>query len=177
MGEELLRLADEDARAFTAFMAAWRSTKGMEPGTKRTTLSAAARISLEPPRTILACCRVVAVAGERLAGRSNLNLASDLMCASRAVEAAAHCAAENVLVNLSNLTDRAEAETLRAETRRTVADVERLARATRRTASSGLLRTPEPRSATDGELPGIGSANGSASGAGNGSSLAASHAR
>lgn len=153
MGRELLRLADEDAGAFEAFMAAWRSTKGLEPAEKRAILAAAGRVSMEPPREILAVCRVVAEAGERLAGRSNLNLVSDLLCASRAVEAAAHCAAENVLVNLSNLDDRAEAEEIRVETRRAVMDVERLARATRRAASTGVLRAPQRRGAADDASP------------------------
>jgi formiminotetrahydrofolate cyclodeaminase len=144
-GTEFLRLADEDAEGFEAFMTAWRSTKGMEPADKRAVLSDAGRVSLQPPLAILRLCVTVAQAGEELAGRSNVNLVSDLLCASRAVEAAAHCAVENVLVNLANLTDRAEADELRAETKRLVTEVERLARATRRTASTGTLREPRRR--------------------------------
>ena len=154
MGAELLRLADEDARAFEAFMTAWRSTKGMDATEKRAVLSEAGRASLEPPRAMLRCCVAVAEAGERLAGRSNLNLVSDLLCASRAVEAAAHCAAENVLVNVANLADRAEADALCAETRRVVADVERVARATRRNAITGTLRAPRRLRPERDPLPG-----------------------
>jgi formiminotetrahydrofolate cyclodeaminase len=144
-GADFLRLADQDAAGFEAFMTAWRSTKGMDPAEKRAIVSDAARVSLQPPLAILRLCVTVAQAGERLAGRSNVNLVSDLLCASRAVEAAAHCAAENVLVNLANVTDRAEADELRTETRRLVTEVERLARGTRRTASTGTLREPRRR--------------------------------
>ncbi len=70
---------------------------------------------------------------------------SDLLCASRAIEAAAHCAAENVLVNVANLADRSEADELRAEVKQVVGEVERLARATRRIASTGSLRGPQRR--------------------------------
>jgi formiminotetrahydrofolate cyclodeaminase len=126
----------------------------MEPAQRTEAMSAAASASAEVPRAILGCCVAIAEAGERLAGRSNPNLASDLMCASRAVEAAAHCAAENVLVNLPNFADRAEAETVRAETKRMVADVERLARATRRAIAKGGPRPPERPKAGDIAEPG-----------------------
>ncbi len=153
MGAELLRLADEDARACEAFMTAWRSTKGMDAIEKRAVLSEAGRASLEPPLAMIRCCVAVAEAGERLAGRSNLNPVSDLLCASRAVEAAAHCAAENVLVNVANLADRADADAQRAETRRLVADVERIARATRRSAVTGTLRASRRSQPARGPLP------------------------
>jgi formiminotetrahydrofolate cyclodeaminase len=143
MGLEMLRLADQDAVAFEAFMDAWRRSREMAPDERRVALSAAARASAEAPRLILSCCVVIADACRRLAGRSNRNLDSDLVCASRAVEAAAHCAAENVRVNLSKIADLADAAALREETRRREAGVERDARACRRAIASPRPRGPE----------------------------------
>jgi methenyltetrahydrofolate cyclohydrolase len=144
-GAELLRLADRDAEAFGTFMDTWRRTKDQPADARRDAVSLAARSSAEAPRLMLDCCALIAEACERLAGRSNPNLASDLLCASYAVEAAAHCAAENVFVNLASLADRAEAEALRKEARLVVAAVERDARACRRRVSTGKPRQPERR--------------------------------
>jgi formiminotetrahydrofolate cyclodeaminase len=91
----------------------------------------------------VAACREVASAAERLAGRSNLGLASDLVVASRLVESAAHGALENVLVNLPSLGDEAAAAALEADVRKMARSVTRLARATRAQVARRSLREPE----------------------------------
>ena len=151
LGAELLRLADEDAQAFGAFMEVWKAAGAMAPDERQAAMSAAGRGSAEAPRSILGCCLVIADVAERLAGRNNPRLASDLLCASRAVEAASNCAAENVYVNLPNFADSAEADEWQLETKRMVADVERLARATRRVIARGAYRGTgrRPRGVTD----------------------------
>lgn len=143
IGEELLRLADQDAMAFGAFMATWKGSKELATDQRSAVLADAGRWSAEAPRQMLGCCVVIAEACERLAGRSNPSLASDLVCATRAVEAAAHCAAENVFVNLPNLSDETEQEALRTGAVQMVADTERHARAARRVIAAGGLRAPE----------------------------------
>lgn len=144
-GTELLRLADEDARVYAAFMDAWRESKDLEPLERRRVRSDAARVAVEPPLRMLAECLAVARAAERLAGRSNPNLAPELAAASRTVEAAAYCAAENVYVNLPHVMDRATASDLREEARQMVFKVEREARAVRRTIAKGTPMPPEQR--------------------------------
>jgi len=91
----------------------------------------------------LDACLGVARAAERLAGRSNLALASDLAVASRLAEGAAHGAAANVLVNLPSLGDPAAAAAFEAEAAGTVRQVVRYARATRTVVSRHALREPE----------------------------------
>lgn len=144
-GAELLRLADEDARVYAAFMEAWRTSRDLPLHDRRLARSDAARVAVEPPLRMLAECLAVARAAERLAGRSNPNLAPELAAASRTVEAAAYCAAENVYVNLPHVMDRATASDLREEARQMVFKVEREARAVRRTIAKGTPMPPEQR--------------------------------
>ncbi|MFN8630488.1 MAG: cyclodeaminase/cyclohydrolase family protein [Chloroflexota bacterium] len=96
---------------------------------------------------MVARCAAVADAVEALAGRCNPDLASDLMGASRAVEAAAHCAAENVYVNVDQMEDRVVAEEIRREVRQLVFAVERDVRRCQRVTALGKLRQPERRGA------------------------------
>jgi formiminotetrahydrofolate cyclodeaminase len=99
-----------------------------------------------PLRTVEAC-RGVVTASEALAGRSNLNAASDLAVASRLVEASAHGAAENVLVNLPSLGDEALADEMLGRVETLLAEIEDLAEATRAQVERRELRDPEPDAA------------------------------
>jgi formiminotetrahydrofolate cyclodeaminase len=141
----MVELADRDAAAFAGFMEASglpRSTLE-EIEARKAALAAAAKSAIEPPRQILAACREVASAAERLAGRSNLGLASDLIVASRLVEGAAHGAQENVLVNLPALGDAVAAEVLESDVRKLACSVSRLAGAARAQVARRALREPE----------------------------------
>jgi formiminotetrahydrofolate cyclodeaminase len=84
------------------------------------------------------------VAAEALAGRSNRNAASDLAVASRLAEAAAHGAAENVMVNLPALGDEERADGLRGRVATLLAEVADHAESTRAFVELGELRDPEP---------------------------------
>src|SRR5664280_617967 len=106
-------------------------------------ICAAAVTAAEVPLRTLEACRDVVAASEALAGRSNRNAASDLAVASRLAEAAAHGAAENVLVNLSSLADPDAAEALRGRVAQLLLDVEELAESTRAFVEAGELREPE----------------------------------
>jgi methenyltetrahydrofolate cyclohydrolase len=145
MRDELLRLGDWDNEAFGVFLGVWRDSRGLAPDDRRAAVSPAARAAAEAPRRMVACCVVVADAVEALAGRCNPDLASDLMCASRAVEAAVHCAAENVYVNVAQMEDHVAAEEIRREVRAQVFAVERNVRRCQRVTALGKLRQPERR--------------------------------
>jgi formiminotetrahydrofolate cyclodeaminase len=112
-----------------------------------------------PLRTVEAC-REVVIASEALAGRSNLNAASDLAVASRLVEASAHGAAENVLVNLPSLGDALAADELRGRTETLLAEIEERAEATRAHVELGELRDPEVDAAGEGGVAGARSSAG-----------------
>lgn len=143
--KEMVALADQDAAAFTRFMEASGLPRATpeEAALRKAALRFAALVAIEPPRRIVAACREVASANERLAGRSNLGLASDLIVASRLIEGAAQGAVENVLVNLPWIGDDAAAGALEAEVRMVARSVTRLARATRAHVARRSLRDPE----------------------------------
>ncbi len=141
----LLALADEDSAAYGTFAAAMKlpRTTDDEKVARAAAIRAAARIAAEVPLATLEACRDVVAAAEALAGRSNRNAASDLAVASRLVEAAAHGAAENVLVNLPSLGDPALAETMTGRVGDLLAEVEALAESCRAYVEAGEPREPE----------------------------------
>jgi formiminotetrahydrofolate cyclodeaminase len=141
----MIELADADAAAFAGYMAAagLPRTTPAETAARSAALAKAAHAAIEPPRSILLACVEVAQAAERLAGRSNLGLASDLVVASRLAEGAAHGAVANVLVNLPSLGDEKAAAALAAESDELTKKVTRLARATRAQVARKSLRAPE----------------------------------
>ena len=83
---------------------------------------------------------------DMLAGRSNVNAASDLGVASLLADAAAHGAAANVLVNLPSVGDDAFAAEMSARVERLLADVGSTARRVREVVASGEARASLPTS-------------------------------
>jgi glutamate formiminotransferase/formiminotetrahydrofolate cyclodeaminase len=141
----LLDLADDDANAYAAFAAALklpRETEG-EKAARTAAIRSSARVAAEAPMRTLEACRDVVAGSEALAGRSNLNAASDLAVASRLAEAAAHGAAENVMVNLPSLGDVVLADEMRGRMEALLVEIEELAEATRAHVERGELRDPE----------------------------------
>lgn len=142
---QLLELADADALAYGALAAANRlprATAEEQAGRARATQAAARDATLVPLET-LRICRTVAELVEALAGRSNVNAASDLDVAAHLVEAAAAGAAANVRINLPSLGDAPEA----ARIERQVADLEAAVRrdvAGAHAATMGGPRAAEP---------------------------------
>jgi glutamate formiminotransferase/formiminotetrahydrofolate cyclodeaminase len=145
LAARLLALADEDANAYAAFAAALKLPRetDAEKAARTAAIRASARDAAEVPLRTVEACRAVVVASEALAGRSNLNAASDLAVASRLAEAAAHGAAENVLVNLPALGDESAAEQLRGQVGALLAEIEELAETTRAHVERAALRDPE----------------------------------
>ena len=140
-----LRLADEDAAAYGAFAAALRLPRDSSDrqAARQAAMRAAAREATLVPLEILRLCRTVAEVIEPLAGRSNVNAASDLDVAAHLIGAAAAGAAANVRINLPGIGDPVEAERLG----RLAAELEEGIRrdvAGTHTATGGPDRPPEP---------------------------------
>jgi len=121
-----------------------------EKAARTAAIRAAAVTAAEVPLRTLEACRDVVVASEALAGRSNRNAASDLAVASRLAEAAAHGAAENVMVNLPALGNEDRADELRGRVATLLAEVGDHAESTRAFVELGELRDPEPDPQPDG---------------------------
>lgn len=102
LADELFALADEDARAYAACALALKLPREAfaDKEFRDAQVRATARVAAQVPLRCVERCREVLVLAEALAGRSNMNAASDLRVAALLSEAAGHGAAENVLVNL-----------------------------------------------------------------------------
>lgn len=102
LADELLILADEDARAYAACAIALKLPREAfaDKEYRDRQIRETAQVAAEVPLRCVESCREVLVLAEALAGRSNVNASSDLRVAALLVQAAGHGAAENVLVNL-----------------------------------------------------------------------------
>jgi glutamate formiminotransferase/formiminotetrahydrofolate cyclodeaminase len=140
----LLELADDDARAYGRFAAARKLPRetDAERAARTTALEAAARTASEVPMLCLVACRDVAAAAEALAGRSNVNAASDVLVAALLGEAAAGGAAANVRINLPSVGDDAFASQLTERVDELLHDIARLAGRAREVVASGEPRDP-----------------------------------
>jgi formiminotetrahydrofolate cyclodeaminase len=144
LADRFLTLADRDAEAYAGFAAALKLPKGTdeERATRASALSAAARIASEVPLSSVEACRDLVAAAEQLAGRSNVNAASDLAVATLLGEAAAQGAAANVLVNLPSVADESFAASATSRVDALLAEITSLAASTRAVVSSGEARGP-----------------------------------
>jgi formiminotetrahydrofolate cyclodeaminase len=102
LANQLLDLADEDARAYAACAIALKLPREAfaDKEYRDAQVRATARVAAEVPLRCVERCREVLLLAEALAGRSNVTASSDLRVAALLAEAAGHGAAENVLVNL-----------------------------------------------------------------------------
>jgi methenyltetrahydrofolate cyclohydrolase len=102
LAARFLDIADADAAAFAGFGTAMRLPRSTdaERDTRTHAIREAARAAAGAPLECMEACLDVVRSAEALAGRSNPNLASDLVVASVLAEAAARGAAANVEVNL-----------------------------------------------------------------------------
>ncbi len=124
---ELLTLADDDAKAYDAFIQAMRLPKveEHEREARGRAMSAAAERAAAVPLQTLRAISAVAEAARSLTNHSLLSAASDLDVALRFARAAGLSAAENVEANLPFIDDPETRATLANQTAASVAALER----------------------------------------------------
>ena len=140
-----IELADIDARAYGGYASAMKLPRDTdaEGAARAAALADAAKAStLAPLDTVRLCASVVQVV-ESLAGRSNVNAASDLDVAALLLEASAEGAAANVRINLPSVTDAPFVAQVQDEVGRALADTHRVAAEVRRIVAEGTVREPE----------------------------------
>ena len=142
----LLELADSDARAYAGFAAARKMPKetDAEQQVRDEATRVAARASTEAPLSVVGECAALLEDVVAMAGRSNLNAASDLEVAARLALAAARGAAANVYINLPMVGDEDYAATTTATVEGQLNRIERNAATVSEIVGSGELREPEP---------------------------------
>jgi formiminotetrahydrofolate cyclodeaminase len=143
--ERLMQLADEDARAYAGYAAARkmpRETTGEEEARATATRIAAREASDAPMAVVREASRLLTEVVE-VAGRSNVNAASDLEVAARLAAAAAHGAGANVMINLPMVGDDAYAGTLKVELNKLLREIDRTLARVSQYVARGTLRDPE----------------------------------
>jgi formiminotetrahydrofolate cyclodeaminase len=140
-----LDLADADAAAYGRLATAFKLPRDTEAAvaTRDEIVSAAALGATDVPLEVVRDCRALAVEIEALAGRSNLNAASDLGVAALLVGAAAEGAAANVIVNLPSISDPSAAGEATTEVKEQLDEIQHLVRVIREIVGDGRLREPE----------------------------------
>ncbi len=142
--DRFLTLADRDSDAYAGFAAALKLPKDTDEErlARSAALAAAARVASEVPMACVEACLELVEAADMLAGRSNVNAASDLGVASLLGEAAAQGAAANVLVNLPSVGDDAFAADMSGRVDRLLTEVASTARRIREVVAAGEARAP-----------------------------------
>jgi formiminotetrahydrofolate cyclodeaminase len=145
--DRLLELADEDARAYAGYAAARKMPHGTaeQEETRARATQVAARESTEAP---IAAVREAGRLLEEVlavAGRSNVNAASDLEVAGRLAAAAAHGAGANVMINLPMVGDERYAGDVKVELNKSLREIDRTLARVIQYVARGTLRDPERR--------------------------------
>jgi formiminotetrahydrofolate cyclodeaminase len=145
LASEFLRLADRDAEAYAGYATALKMPRETEAQRAARTLAieAAARAASEAPWECVKTCGDLVNAAEALAGRSNVNAASDVLVAALLGEAAARGAAENVNINLPSTGDEQYNEMMSRQLDEALHDIMAVAARTRETVLSGRVSDPE----------------------------------
>ena len=146
LGAEFLRLADRDAEAYSGYSAALKLPRETEDQqeARKAAVQKAARGAAEAPWACVKACARLAVAAEALAGRSNVNAASDVLVAALLGEAAARGAAENVLINLPSIGDEPYSDAMRNRVDSELHEIAATVARTREIVLSGQSQDPEP---------------------------------
>lgn len=145
--ERLLKLADQDARAYAGYAAARKmphDTTDQEAARAQATRRAARESSDAPMAVVREAARLLEEVVQ-IAGRSNVNAASDLEVAARLAAAAAHGAGANVMINLPMVGDDAYAGTVKVELHQLLRDIDRTLARVSQYVARGTLREPEQR--------------------------------
>ncbi|WP_035792444.1 cyclodeaminase/cyclohydrolase family protein [Kitasatospora mediocidica] len=127
LGATALRLAEEDAAAFTAVTDAYKLPKATdeEKAARSAAIARALVGAAQPPAATIAAARRLVELGEELAPIGNRNVLTDVAAATEAARAAATTARVNVEINLGGIKD----EAVRAELLAATADVDQIAAA------------------------------------------------
>lgn len=112
-----LRLAEDDAAAFTAVTDAYKLPKDSEKATAARSAAIADALigAARPPAEVIAAALVAVEFAERLLPIGNRNVISDVAAAAEAARAAATTARVNVEINLGGIKDAAVRAELAAE--------------------------------------------------------------
>jgi formiminotetrahydrofolate cyclodeaminase len=140
-----LELADADATAYAAYRAARslpRETKADEEARAAATREAA-REATKVPLDVVKASNAQVELVERVAGRTNLYVASDLDVAALLLDSAARAAAANVRVNLGSIGDEVFASAVTAELDQRLQQIQSTADRARERVAKGALRRPE----------------------------------
>jgi len=142
---EFLELADADAAAYDAYLAARRlpheTTAQQESRTE--TSRQAAREAVRVPLDIVRSCQAQVDLLGRLVGRTNRNVASDLEVGALLFDGAARSAAANVRVNLGAVGDEAFAGAVLAELDQRLQQITAAVGGARERLAKGAERQPE----------------------------------
>lgn len=140
-----LELADQDAAAYADLSTALKLPResAEQQAERDARIRSAARIASEVPLTMVRECHRLIREIEALAGRSNLNAASDLDVATLLARAAARGAGTNVLVNLPSVGDESFAGALTAEVGGHLHEIDAAAARVNQQVLSHDLRSPE----------------------------------
>lgn len=126
--QELIRLIDEDAKAFEPLSRAYGIPK--DDPSRPEVMEAALKAAVQPPMELLrACCRGIELSRE-MAEKGSVLAVSDAGCAAVFFWAGLYAAALNVRINTKSMTDRPHAEALNAEVERLMNEYWTVAEAT-----------------------------------------------
>ncbi len=143
--DRFLQAADQDAAAYASYLAARSMPRATdaEVDARVDAMRAAARHATEVPLALVKACHEQISLVERLAGRTNLNVASDLEVAALLFEAAARAAAANVMINLDAVGDEGFASAVSAELSQRLQQIQSTADRARERLARGTPRRPE----------------------------------
>lgn len=130
--DDLLRLMDEDTKAYGTVSAAYAMPKETpEQAAARTgMIQKALVVAMDAPLQVIRACRSALEPIARLAEIGNPNLISDVGVAAILAEAALRAAKLNVEVNLQSLEDQALSSAVRGEIERAAEEAHAIARQT-----------------------------------------------
>lgn len=140
-----LELAEADAAAYAAYRAARempRETEAQQK-TRAAAIREAARGATQVPLDTVKACHAQMELVDRCAGRTNLNVASDLEVAALLLDSAARSAAANVRANLGSIGDESFASAVTAELDQRLQQIQSTADRARERVAKGALRRPE----------------------------------
>jgi formiminotetrahydrofolate cyclodeaminase len=141
----LLELADADAAAYASYRAARSLPHGTatEVEARESATRDAARAAARVPLDVVKACHAQVELVDRLAGRSNRSVASDLDVAALLLDSAARSAAANVRANLGSIGDEGLANALMVELDQRLQQIQSTADRARERVAKGTMRHPE----------------------------------